>query len=79
MTFAFLELIPLTQEQFKIQFVVVAFSSVIAALALLLYGRFFSVKTDGRKLVNDSLVKLAEILDKLAAGDNEKKDHVTAL
>ena len=73
MTFAFLELIPLTQEQFKIQFVVVAFSSVIAALALLLYGRFFSVKTDGRKLVNDSLVKLAEILDKLAAGDNEKK------
>lgn len=73
MTFAFLELIPLTQEQFKIQFVVVAFSSVIAALALLLYGKFFSVKTDGRKLVNDSLVKLAEILDKLAAGDNEKK------
>ena len=73
MTFVFLELIPMTFPEFKIQLTSVLFSSVLAAVCLVVYARYFSVKTDSHKIVKDSINTLSDILNKLADGYDEKE------
>lgn len=73
MTFVFLELIPMTVSQFKVQLITVLFTSVLAAVCIMFYGRFFLAKTDRHKIVKNSLNDLAEILNNLADGADEKK------
>ncbi len=68
MTFVFLELIPMTVSQFKVQLITVLFTSVLAAVCIMFYGRFFLAKTDRHKIVKNSLNDLAEILNNLADG-----------
>ena len=73
MTFAFLELIPLTFPQFKIQLEAVAFTSVAAAVAIVIYAALFNRRTNNHKMVRDSAAKLSEILYRLADGEDENE------
>ena len=72
MTFVFLELRPPTLEQLPTQLVAVEFCCVLLVVALLINARVTHIVSDPAGQISSSLLRLADLLDGLAEGGDDK-------
>ena len=72
MTFVFLELRPTTLEQLPTQLAAVAFCCVLLVAALIINARVQHISSDPAEQITRSLLRLAQLLDDLAAGGDAR-------
>ncbi len=72
MTFVFLELRPPTLEQLPTQLVAVGFCCALLVIALLINTKVTHIASDPAGQISSSLLRLADLLDGLADGGDEK-------
>ena len=72
MTFVFLELRPPTLEQLPIQLEAVGFCCVLLVIALLINAKVTHITSDPAGQISASLLRLADLLDGLADGGDDK-------
>ena len=72
MTFVFLELRPPTLEQLPTQLAAVAFCCVLLVAALIINARIQHISSDPAEQITRSLLRLAQLLDDLAAGGDAR-------
>ena len=72
MTFVFLELRPPTLEQLPTQLEAVGFCCVLLVIALLINAKVTHITADPAEQISSSLLRLAQLLDGLADGGDDK-------